>query len=85
MVPVVVSEIMTYLSEHTPIEGCDCVYDIKVPPYLADRYNKRFGKKLCEITKNPLKSRIEITTRSKFTGTPTVTKCSCLELLGYDD
>ncbi len=30
LVPIVVKEIMTYLSEHTPIEGCDCVYDIKV-------------------------------------------------------
>jgi len=30
LVPVVVNEIMTYLSEHTSIEGCGCVNDIKV-------------------------------------------------------
>lgn len=30
MVPVVVNEIMTYLSKSTPIEDCDCVFDIKV-------------------------------------------------------
>ena len=61
------------------------VYDIKVPPYPAHRYYKRFGEKLCEVSKNHLKTGIEITTRAKFNGTPSVTKCSCLELLGHDD
>lgn len=61
------------------------VYDIKVPIYPAFRYYKRFGRKLCEKTKTPLKSGVEITTRSKFTGDQTITKCSCLELLESDD
>ena len=30
MVPVVVKEIMTYLCENTIIDGCDCVFDIRV-------------------------------------------------------
>lgn len=30
MVPLVVKEIMTYLSENTLIDGCDCVFDIRV-------------------------------------------------------
>lgn len=30
LVPGVVNEIMTYLEEHSPIIGCDCVFDIKV-------------------------------------------------------
>ena len=30
MVPIVVNEIMTYLSANTIIDGCDCVFDIKV-------------------------------------------------------
>jgi hypothetical protein len=61
------------------------VYDIKVPFYPANRYYKRFGRKLCKETKTPLKSGIEITTRSKFTGAQTITKCSCLSLLESDD
>jgi len=62
-----------------------CVYDINVPFYPAYRYYKRFGRKLCEETKTPLRSGIEITTRSKFTGAQTITKCSCLDLLKSDD
>ncbi len=30
MVPIVVDEIMTYLSATTLINGCDCVFDIKI-------------------------------------------------------
>lgn len=57
------------------------VYDLKVPFYSADRYYKRYGKQLCETTKNTSKAGIKIITRSKFTAKPVVTKCSCLTLL----
>lgn len=30
LVPGVVNKIMAYLEEHTPIAGCDCIFDIKV-------------------------------------------------------
>lgn len=61
------------------------VYDIQVPFYHASRYYSRFGRVLCEKTKNPKNSGIEIIDRSKFTAIKTVSRCSCLDLLESAD
>lgn len=55
--------------------------DIQIPYYQSTHYFKRYGKKMCALSKFPEASRIEITSRSKFKNMTTITNCSCLELL----
>ena len=61
------------------------IYDLRVPFYPANRYYNSFGRILCKKTKNQIQSGIEITTRSKFTGNKIITRCSCRELLEFEN